>query len=189
MSKKSQQIIDSIKKANNKEQAVSVIKSIIEALDMTQEAQTLNRIHSELQVCGEEFTELEQKYKALEVPREYSEVQELRTQANFLYRKIVDEYVHTTTRLRTLYEEQKTTERNVAMKYLKNSPEHSDVPKSSLRDYLGAAPNYKEWMVEYAMARGNYDLINKLLESIRLFTDSLASELKGLHTVNVKDVK
>ena len=88
-----------------------------------------------------------------------------------------------------LLEESKTIERAKALQYLKESSTFGTIAKSTLRDYLGASPNYEEWIRDYSMAYANYQYLSKVLESVRIFTDTCASELRGLGVVEKTDVK
>ena len=116
----------------------------------------------------------------MELPRQYTLVQETRTRANFIYRELVDNYVHEVNRVKMLLEESKTVERAKALDYLKKHEEYSHIAKSSMRDYLGASPNYEEWIRDYSMAYANYQYLSKVLESVRIFIDTCASELRVL---------
>jgi hypothetical protein len=189
MSNKAKQIIQDIKACEKDADAVSIIKEIMAALNMSQDAETINRLIAGLEELSDKFEQLEAAYKEIETPKDISEVQKIRTEANFIYREIADDYVFDVSRLRTLFEELKTVERAKGLNELKEDERYSNIGKSYLRDYLGAAENYQEWMVSYSLAYGAYSKMRSLMDSIRMFTDSLAGEIRSLQQVEIKDAK
>lgn len=189
MSEKSQQIVKAIIDCDNGKEAVVVIKDIIKALNMNQDSETINGLVTGLDALSKTFEDLESEYRGLEIPKPIEEVQRIRTEANFIYRQLADEFVFPVSRLKTLFDEKKTTERAKGLNSLKEDEKYSNIAKSSLRDYLGAAENYQEWMNNFSIVYGAYSQMRALMDSIKQFTDSLASEIRSLQQVEVRDAK
>jgi hypothetical protein len=60
---------------------------------------------------------------------------------------------------------------------------------SALRDIIGGDSGYKEYVSLASISYGLWQELGKVLESIRLFTDTMASMAKREMTIDVKDVK
>lgn len=187
MSKTSEQIIQEIKQCKDTGEAKKIIKEIISALNMSRDMESMTAMSNAMKQKAKEFEALQTSYDQLEVPRPLHEVQDIRTQANFIYREFVDEFVFDVVRLKALLEESKTIERATALSWLQENKK--DLAKSTLRDYLGDAPNYSKWSREWALAYANYQYLLKTLDGIKMFADTLASELRGLGQVEKTDVK
>ena len=189
MSERAKQIVDKIVDCKDEVWAVDIIKEVIDNLRVSKNYERMVEVEGGIRELEGTFAELQEEFHRMELPRQYTLVQETRTRANFIYRELVDNYVHEVNRVKMLLEESKTVERAKALDYLKKHEEYSHIAKSSMRDYLGASPNYEEWIRDYSMAYANYQYLSKVLESVRIFTDTCASELRGLGVVEKTDVK
>jgi len=183
------QLVDKIVECTDQLCAVDIIKEVISNLKVSRNYQRMVEVEGGIRELEKAFSELQEEFHRMELPRQYNLVQEARTKANFIYRELVDHYVHEVNRVKMLLEESKTIERAKALEYLKESSTFGSIAKSTLRDYLGASPNYEEWIRDYSMAYANYQYLAKVLESVRIFTDTCASELRGLGVVEKTDVK
>ena len=189
MSDTAKQLVDKIVECTDELCAVDIIKEVISNLKVSRKYQRMVEVEGGIRELEKAFSELQEEFHRMELPRQYNLVQEARTKANFIYRELVDHYVHEVNRVKMLLEESKTVERAKALEYLKESSTFGSIAKSTLRDYLGASPNYEEWIRDYSMAYANYQYLSKVLESVRIFTDTCASELRGLGVVEKTDVK
>jgi len=189
MTDTAKQLVDRIVECKDQLCAVDIIKEVINNLKVSRNYQKMVEVEKGIRELESAFKELQEEFHVMVLPRQYSVVQETRTKANFIYRELVDNYVHEVNRVKMLLEESKTVERAKALEYLKNDANYSNIAKSTMRDYLGASPNYEEWIRDYSMAYANYQYLSKVLESVRIFTDTCASELRGLGVVEKTDVK
>jgi hypothetical protein len=189
MTDTAKQLVDRIVECKDQLCAVDIIKEVINNLKVSRNYQRMVEVEKGIRELESAFKELQEEFHVMALPRQYTVVQETRTKANFIYRELVDNYVHEVNRVKMLLEESKTVERAKALEYLKNDANYSNIAKSTMRDYLGASPNYEEWIRDYSMAYANYQYLSKVLESVRIFTDTCASELRGLGVVEKTDVK
>ena len=146
MTDTAKQLVDRIVECKDQLCAVDIIKEVINNLKVSRNYQRMVEVEKGIRELESAFKELQEEFHVMALPRQYSVVQETRTKANFIYRELVDNYVHEVNRVKMLLEESKTVERAKALEYLKNDANYSNIAKSTMRDYLGASPNYEEWI-------------------------------------------
>ena len=137
MSDTAKQLVDKIVECTDQLCAVDIIKEVISNLKVSQNYQRMVEVERGIRELESAFQELQEEFHRMELPRQYTLVQETRTRANFIYRELVDNYVHEVNRVKMLLEESKTIERAKALEYLKESSTFGSIAKSTLRDYLG----------------------------------------------------
>ena len=184
-----EQVIADIVGAKTTEQAVAAIKSVMKALHLNSAYGDMVRIQGDIQKEVRKLRDFEQTYESLTIPRNFEDLKTLTIEVGFLRTIVVDKFVSDVNMLKVLLEESKTEERDNAMKWLADSPDHKNLAKSSYRDYLGAAPSYKEWLRVKAITYGNYRLLEELLKSIDGFRAVLKTELYHISKIIEEDVK
>ena len=184
-----EQIISDIINASTKTQAIEAIRKVMKALHIGTTYEDLLGMQRDIKGATKVLRELEDRYINLPQPRTLEGLNPINIEAGFLRTKVVDELVGVINYLKVLLEESKTEERDKALQWLLSSPDHQHVTKSNARDYLGAAPNYKEWIQNYAIAYGNYKELGELLSAIDGFKDNLKTELYNIGKLIKEDTK
>lgn len=191
--KKSTQLIPLIVEAQNKEQAINVLREMLASLYLTTEYIEITKLKDTLEDYKAQYAEVVDKYKELGEVRHYTQVHDIRTELNFLMRDITDNLVFDINRLKVYYEEYKTIQRAESMKSLKSNEELQKQIKatstSALRDIVGADEDYNSYVTTASISYGLYIELRYLLSNIEQFTNSLSSEERYLLQVEAKDVK
>lgn len=191
--KKAGEVLPKIISANTREQAIGVLKEVLEALYISNDYTELVSIKDSLNNCQSDFEKLRQRYRALEVPRKFEDVHNIRTDINFLYSHVSDTFSFDVNRLKIYYEETKTSVRASSMVSLKHDEEFQKEIKatstSALRDVVGASESYKEYVSLASISYGLYQDLRDFLNSMRQLTDSMASECSYLRTIQRIDAK
>lgn len=191
--KKSTQLIPLIVEAQNKEQAINVLREMLASLYLTTEYIEITKLKDTLEEYKAQYAEVVDKYKELGEVRHYTQVHDIRTELNFLMRDITDNLVFDINRLKVYYEEYKTIQRAESMKSLKSNEELQKQIKatstSALRDIVGADEDYNSYVTTASISYGLYIELRYLLSNIEQFTNSLSSEERYLLQVEAKDVK
>lgn len=183
-------LIEEVILAETEEQAANAIKSVMSALHINKDYQAMYRLGEDLKKSAKGISELQHKHYNLPTPRDKSIVQEMRIEANFLFRDIVDNFVKPIDSLKIIVENNKKEMEFEAYKYIDDNPKDFDgVTKSNKREFLGGTPMYKEWSQLNAISHSNYAYLAKILESTKLFIDSLASDLRALDVVEKQNIR
>lgn len=189
--KKAGELIPKIISADTKEKAIEVLNDTLEALYLTNNYTQLVHLKDSLNGYEVKYKEISNEYRSLDSPRRFNDVHGIRVDLNFLYRDIVDELDFEINRLKIYYEEQKTVVRASSMVSLKEDEDFQSKIKanstSALRDIVGADDGYKEFVSLASISYGLYQNLRDLLNSIRLMTDSLASESSYLKRIESKE--
>jgi len=188
---KAKEIIERIVVAKDFGEAKAIVIDLMTELNMREDYSALMYQHNALKGFQSDFKELQDSYIALGDIKNYSAVNTVRTNCSFLYREISDALSSKVNFAKKFHEEGKTVSRAKARQDL-ISKEEKDAKKRSetlIREYIGESDVYDEWVKLNAMAYANYQELISLLESIRLFSDALASESRGLYMIESKDVK
>lgn len=190
--KKSANLIPLIISAKNHEEAVEVLKSTTDALHLTTSYYHLIDLKNQLDAFQSRFNQFKVDIKSLTVPKEYSDLHNIRLELNFLHMELVDDLAFEINKTKIYWEENKTAVRAEGMLELKKNEKFQSNIKatstSALRDVVGKANIYKEYINMSAISYGNYMEFQKLVESIKLLTDSIASESKDAMHIKHKNV-
>lgn len=189
--KKAGELIPKIIAATTKEKAIEVLNDTLEALYLKNDYTQLVYLKDTLNEYEDKYKETSYKYRELETPRRFQDVHNIRMDLNFLYRDIVDELDFEINRLKIYYEEVKTSVRSSSMLSLREDEEFQSKIKatstSALRDVVGASGEYKEYISLASISYGLFQNLRDLLNSIRMMTDSLASESGYLKRIESRE--
>lgn len=191
MSNKSKDLIPKIISSKDKKEAISVLNDVLEALYLTNNYTDIVRIK-------DSFTEQKDRYRKVtdtyeHGKRDLESMLNTRTELNFLYRDISDEFSFDINRLKIFYEECKTSVRAESMKNLKGDTEIQAIfnakSTSSLRDIVGLSDTYREFIANYSIAYGLFKELESVLNSVRMFIDLMSSSIKSEQIIQMKDAK
>lgn len=189
---KSASLIPLILGADTEEKAIDVLNKTVEALHLSQNYYHLVEIEDSLKSFQNRFKEIGNRIKNLPVPRSYHDLHELRLELNFLHMELNDELAFEVNKSKIFHEERKTVIRAESMTDLAGNKDFQSKIKatsaSALRDIVGASDIYKEYASMASVSYGSYIEFQKLMESIKLLTDSLASECKHAMYIEQKDI-
>lgn len=189
--KKSQELIPKIISAKTDDDAITILYETLNALYLTSDYTDIVALKDKLEEHKVEFKRITNEFREQE--HDYDSVIKYRAELNFLYRDIQDQLTFDVNRLKIHYEEYKTVQRFESMSSLKDNEDVSGKFKaksaSALRDIIGGDSGYKEYVSLASISYGLWQELGKVLESIRLFTDTMASMAKREMTIDVKDVK
>lgn len=191
--KKGKDLLPIIMSATTEEEAAKALILTVETLHLSQNYYHLKSLKDQLDEYQEKFKGIIDSYKGLGAVRDYDQLHGIRLELNFLYQEINDELGFEINKAKIFNEERKTVVRAEAMRELKNDAEFQKDIKatsaSALRDIVGAATVYQEYTTMAALAYGMYSEFHKLMDSIKMSTDSMASECRQAQYVDQKDVK
>lgn len=180
--KKSKELIPMIIAASDREAAINVLSSTLEALNLRSELSTLNELKNSLEDFKKDFSDLNNNYLELAEPRSYSDLHEIRLELNTLYRRVSDELSFEVNKRKVYYEEVKTAVRAQAIFEQASNPETQAIFKtkstSALRDIYGKSKIMEDYIVENAVSYGLWQELSALLQGIKMLIDSAASEEK-----------
>lgn len=181
--------------ASTQEEAIGALIEIAETMHLTQNYSHLIGLKDQLDSYENKFKDIIKQYNTIRYSgvRDYDQLHNIRLELNFLYQELNDELGFEINKAKILNEEKKTVIRAEAMRDLKNDPEFQKDIKatsaSALRDLVGAASVYQEYVSMASVAYGMYSEFHKLMDAIKMMTDSLASECRQAQYVEQKDVK
>jgi hypothetical protein len=185
--KKAAKIVESIVSANDEIVALGVLKNILQELYLTSDYTFLVGLKDKLNTFEAQFKGLCDRYKNSQ--KSYSEIDDIRTECVFLYRDINDELSFDIDRLKIHYENDKTVRRYDAMESLKGDNPFNSKSASAVRELIGGDPGYKEYVSLAAISYGLWKEKGGLMDTIKLFTDSLASRARKEFTIESQDAK
>lgn len=192
-SKKSDVLVPQIIAAKTNEEAIEVLKNTLKVLNLSTDYVDLNNTKYELDEFNRQYKEISDRYRKLQSPKNFDDIQEIRIDLNFLFRDIVDALSFSINKNKIYFEEQKSVVRAESMLHIADDEIIQGKVKAkstgSLRDIYGAAEGTKEYVNLAAISYGLYKALETLLNSIRMLTDSLASEGKHLLSIEIKDAK
>jgi hypothetical protein len=189
--KKAGELIPKIISADTKEKAIEVLNDTLEALYLTTDYTELVHLKDVLNGYEKQYKEISDRYRSLDSPRRFENVHGIRVDLNFLYRDIVDELDFSINKNKIYYEERKTIVRSSSILELREDSEFQERIKatstSALRDVMGESGSYKKYVSLASISYGLYQNLRDLLNSIRLMTDSLASESSYLKNIERRE--
>lgn len=183
-------LLSEVISATNEVEATIAIKSIMEALHIGQDYQSMYRIGEELKLYSDKLFAIQTKHFNLATPRKLPELQEIRNEVGFISRAIIDKFTPPVTMLKNLVEEGKKEMEYEGMKYIDDNPAMFEgVTKSTKKDYLGGTPMHKEWTNLRAISYTNYQYLDKIISSTDTFLHALASEIRAGDIVEKQNVR
>ena len=139
------------------------------------------------------FKEIWQDYKSIPQPRTYEQLHQIRIEVGFLHTQVNDDLAFEVNKSKIYHEERKSEAREAAMLGLKEDKDFQSKIKttsaSALRDMLGASPVYQEFVTLASMSYGLYQEFLKLMESLKMLNDSVASECRYAQDIEKTDRK
>lgn len=189
--KKAGELIPKIISADTKEKAIEVLNDTLEALYLTTNYTELVHLKDVLNDYEKQYKEISDRYRRLESPRRFEDVHSIRVDLNFLYRDIVDELDFSINFNKIFYEKRERTVKVESMREAKGDEDLQSELKSTsisaLDKIKGGTSVYQEYISLSSISYGLYQNLRDLLNSIRLMTDSLASESSYLKNIERKE--
>lgn len=189
--KKAGELIPKIINADTKEKAIEVLNDTLEALYLTTNYTELVHLKDVLNGYEKQYKELSDAYRSLVFPRQFKDVHGIRVDLNFLYRDIVDELDFSVNFNKIFYEKRERTVKVESMREAKGDEalqsELKSTSISALDKIKGGTSIYQEYISLSSISYGLYQNLRDLLNSIRMMTDSLASESSYLKRIESKE--
>lgn len=188
---RAKEIVDLIIKSSTETEAVKTLSKTLELLYLSSNYTDLVKLKNRLEEFKERFKKVSEEYKHCD--KSYSNLDYYKMEFNFLYRDINDELTFDIDRLKIFYEEKKTVQRFDSMSKLQEDDEVQGKFKaksaSALRDIVGGDPSYREFTALISMSYGMWSELRRLLESVKLFSDTIASQIRAELLIINKDQK
>lgn len=195
MRKKSADLIPLIVKASDEASAIDVLHKTLEYLHLSSTYTTLVGLRDRMVEFQKQYEEIVGKYKSLPFPRDYKDLAEIRDSLAFLYRDIQDELSFEVNKAKSHGDEAKTLVRAEAVISAKENEKLKEVnggkplSMSALDRLYGISDEYQEYLNTYGISYGLYQALMTLLTSIRIMSDSIASQASYALTVLQRDVR
>lgn len=191
MSSKAKELLPKIIGATSNPEAIEVLHDILEVLHLSDNYTNLVKVRDDFSEEKANFRAITDEYNSAD--KTIENMINTRTKLNFLYRDISDKFSYTVNKNKIYFEEEKTAVRAKAMENLKKSKEAQEIFKtkstSGLRDIVGFDGLYQEYISNASISYGLYQELSSVLNSIRMFIDLLASQIKHEQLVIQKDAK
>lgn len=188
---KSKELIPKIINASDKNEAVEILHDVLELLHLSDSYTNLVKVRDDLAEQKQIFREITDAYNSAE--KTIDVMMTFRKDMNFLYRDISDKFSYIVNKQKIFFEQEKTAVRAKAMENLRNSKEAQEIFKtkstSGLRDIVGFDASYQEYISNAAVSYGLYQELSSILNSIRMFVDLVAGQIKYEQLILQKDVK
>ncbi len=189
--KKAGELIPKIISADTKEKAIEVLNDTLEALYLKNDYTELVHLKDTLNEYEKQYKEISDTYRSLVSPRRFEDVHGIRVDLNFLYRDIVDELDFSINYQKIFYEKRERTVKVESMREAKGDEnlqsELKSTSISALDKIKGGTSIYQEYISLSSISYGLYQNLRDLLNSIRMMTDSLASESSYLKRIESKE--
>lgn len=194
--KKSAELLPKIIAAKNNDEAITVLNETLKYLHLTSDYIDLVYLKDTMENFQIEYGEIIEKHKNIPFPRSYEALAEVRDELAFLYREIQDSLSFEINKTKILHgDDRKATVRAESIisakenEDLKKANNNKQLSLSSLDRVYGISEEYQEYINLYALSYGLYHGLINLLSSIRLMSDSVASQANHALTVLQRDVK
>lgn len=191
MSSKAKELLPKIIEAKSNAEAIEALHFILEALHLSNNYTDLVKVRDSLAEEKQRFIEITESYNTSD--KDIDVMMKFRKDLNFMYRDISDKFSYVVNKNKIFFEEQKTSVRAEAMKNLKENKEAQEIFKtkstSGLRDIVGFDGLYQEYISNASISYGLYQELGNILNSIRMFIDLVASQIKHEQLILQKDVK
>lgn len=194
MSKKSELLVPKVIQAVDRESAIKVLEEILDVLHLSNEYTDLLKLKDDINVFQEEYKSIVDTYESLPVPREYEELSEMRDKIAFLYRDIQDGLAFEVNKLKIFWgEDKKTSVRGNSMLELRSREDikigKKDLTASAIEKLYGVTDEYQEFVNLQSFSYGMYKELEQLLQSMKLLSDSIASQCNHALIILRRDVK
>lgn len=189
---KAKEFMQQMVACKTEDSAKAIIVAIMSELNLTKDYSSLIKTQQELSDFQKEFRLIQEKYREMgDDIHQSSAVNDIRLEGTFLYREISDVLSSKVNFAKKFFEEGKTSYRAKAREELVSKDKQAQSKRSEtlIREYIGEANIYDEWVKNNALAYANYRELDSLLESIKLFNDALSSEVRALYLIEARDVK
>jgi len=191
--KKSEDLLPIIQKASTREEAIEALNEVVQVLHLSQNYFHLMDLKRIMHEHKASFTAITNRYRSIPTPRPYNSLHELRMELSFLSRDFADNLAFEVNKAKIFHEERKTEARAAGILELKDNTEFQSKLKttsaSGLRDMVGAAGIYQEYIALAAVSYGLYQEFHKVGDSMKLFNDALASECREMQFIEQRDIK
>lgn len=188
MSKKAKDLIPKIIGSKTKEDAIGVLNETLKALHLSSDYTELVKLKDQIDEFQKQFKQIESNLKELAFPRDYEDLAEIREQLAFLYRDVSDNLSFEINSAKTLYaEDKRTLVKAQAIKQVKQLDK--SLSDTGAHQIYGDTDIYQQYLNYYHMSYGLYKELHNLLESIKLLSDSVASQASHSLHVLKRDVK
>ena len=183
MANKSKNLIPLIIDAKDVDEAISVLKEVMDNLYITEDYVEIMRITDRLNEMKADYNVLTNKIKTMEKTTE--NILNMRMELTFFYRDVTNEFSFDVNKAKIFEEEFKTAERGKALTRLSDNKgvlEQFNMKKpsaSTLRDILGLDDEYSEYIHRLSQSYGNYKTLESFLISIRDFINLMSSMQRG----------
>jgi hypothetical protein len=190
---KSEKLIPIILQANTQEKAIEALVEVVETLHLSQNYFHLVELKDRLEEYKTKFKSITDRYRQIPLPRPYNSLHELRMELSFLSRDFSDDLAFEVNKSKIFHEERKTEARATGMLELADNKDFQSKMKASsasaLRELVGASGVYQEYISLASVSYGLYQEFHKVGDSIKMFSDALASECREVQYHDLKDVK
>lgn len=188
---KSKELIPKIINASDKNEAVEILHDVLELLHLSDSYTNLVKVRDDLAEQKQIFREITDAYNSTD--KTIDVMMTFRKDLNFLYRDISDKFSYIVNKQKIFFEEEKTSVRAKSMENLRNNKEAQEIFKTKsvtgLRNIVGFDASYQEYISNAAVSYGLYQELSSILNSIRMFVDMVAGQIKYEQLVLQKDVK
>lgn len=190
MSKKSAELIPKIIGATTKEEAIIALNDVLKSLHFSSDYLELVALKDKLDEYGVIFNTVCDECVG---ENDINTLNNIRIELNFLFREITDSLVFPINKLKIYHEETKTVIRGTSMLSIRDNEQIQGKIKATsttaLRDIVGVSDEYKASVACISMSYGLFKHLEKLLDSIKMMTDSLASKVNYERIILTKDAK
>jgi hypothetical protein len=190
---KSEKLIPIILEADTQEKAIEALVEVVETLHLSQNYFHLVDLKDTLESYKFKFKSISDRYRQIPTPRPYNSLHELRMELSFLSRDFSDDLAFEVNKSKIFHEERKTEARATGMLELADNKDFQSKMKASsasaLRELVGASGVYQEYISLASVSYGLYQEFHKVGDSIKMFSDALASECREVQYHELKDVK
>ena len=188
---KSKELLPKIIRASNNDEAIEVLHNILELLHLSESYVNIVKVRDALSERKEEFRRITDNYQNSD--KSLRQMLDTRTELNFVYRNISDEFSYIVNKNKIFFEENRRSIKIDSMKDMTENTEYDGIFKSksatALDSLLGASDIYRKHVSEASISYGLYQELANILNSIRMWIDLLASSIKTEQMIQSKDVK
>ena len=193
---KARELVPLIIEAKTEEDAINVLNESLKLLHLTSDYVSLVYLKDKLEEFQAEYKEIVNNYREIPFPRPYESLAETRDNLSFLYVQIQDELSFEINKCKIYWGEDKKA--TVRAESMVDAKDNEDLVKanngkvlslSSLDRVYGISGEYQEYMNLYSISYGMYQSLLSLLSSIRIMTDSVASQSSHALMILTKDAK
>lgn len=190
---KNEDLIPQIIEAKDKQDAITVMKSVLQILNFSNDYVEISKLANELEEDKEYFTALTDSIE--DCKGNIQKLFDMKVKLNYFYRDMGDKYKFKAHKWKIFWQEVKTQRRAEAMANIKESPDILEsmsiksASASALREIIGADSGYQEYIKTYPLAEALQKSVDNFLDVIYQFTNTVASMIAFEKNVELKDQK